>query len=882
MNKKITGSVIAGLMIAGLTSFSAYAAMADGTVVIGNKAYDLEYADNTANNEEISNAVVEGGNKVYVKDFNGDWIDDVTGLAMNASIIPSVVYKSADKEIEYNAEDKDQMVNVIDNINVSNATTITFKSEVAPTAVTWNGVVASVVSYEPATKLATLTVPSITLSANKLVVNAVDYSATTVNYTIPVGIYGSLNVMGSSAELTEAIKNQADGQTWIVKAGNYDVPSDLTTLRDNNGKVVLSGGQEGWYMPITANNVIIIGENNPTISSSTTSVNGSWASQNFITVFGDNVKISGVTLKSKEEVNKVIEVIGDNFLLDSVIIAPNTYNFAGSIYFSNPGKTATISNSILNYGRISGLTGATGATINLKNDAINFAGAMDNDPLDNNAEKSYWAYYRDNSSGNAATVNATNLKVTMSNAMGSELQDAINMLPSGTNVELSAGNYYVPEALSVPSGVTLDKITNNANVEVMPAGTVFVNNVPEFKEALSGDATTIRMAAGIYEFDSQIRINKAINIIGAGDSTVITKGNAAWVNSTGTKGIAPIITITSDDKVVKLEDIKVTGAKNIIMATGGTDYGTGINVVSSSNVTLKNVTATNNAAAGLIVNSSNVIAENLTTSGNGWYGVNVDKADSGVANFTLTGTGVLNEEIQIFSDKTAGTTVTTTGYTPYKIANTTNTMWTSRELQNKASITKNGETIIYSSIQEAIDAADAYDTINVAAGTYQLTQQLKITKPLTIIGANGGVTIKATDAAWVTEENLEKNLISVNGVVGLVKLENLTISNAKRNGINIFESTNVMLKDIDSKDNVAAGLVVNNSGVVADNLNTSGNSWGYGVNVDNGSSPSNGAPATSFTINSGTISEAKQIVSDKGGVSITAQGYLVYINGLLQ
>ncbi|MCB2289507.1 bacterial Ig-like domain-containing protein [Clostridium sp. CS001] len=107
MNKKITSSALAALMIAGSTSFTAIASMANGTVVIGNKAYDLSYANDPQNIEEITNAIVAGG-EVYVKDFEGNWINNTTGLKVEASLIPAVVYKGIDgKEVKFDAADKD-------------------------------------------------------------------------------------------------------------------------------------------------------------------------------------------------------------------------------------------------------------------------------------------------------------------------------------------------------------------------------------------------------------------------------------------------------------------------------------------------------------------------------------------------------------------------------------------------------------------------------------------------------------------------------------------------------------------------------------------------------------------------------------------------------
>jgi hypothetical protein len=78
--------------------------MADGTVVIGTKAYDLTYANDPANATEIAAAVVAGGT-VYVKDFNGNWVDNVTGASVNASVIPAVTYTNSKGTTQIGAGD---------------------------------------------------------------------------------------------------------------------------------------------------------------------------------------------------------------------------------------------------------------------------------------------------------------------------------------------------------------------------------------------------------------------------------------------------------------------------------------------------------------------------------------------------------------------------------------------------------------------------------------------------------------------------------------------------------------------------------------------------------------------------------------------------------
>ncbi|MBU3173246.1 Ig-like domain-containing protein [Clostridium estertheticum] len=104
MNKKITSSTLAALIIAGSTSFTAFAAMDNGTVVIGDKAFDLAYANDSINTSEITSPIIAGG-AIYVKDFNGNWIDNVTGEIIPAGLIPAVIYKNTKGGTRFDAAD---------------------------------------------------------------------------------------------------------------------------------------------------------------------------------------------------------------------------------------------------------------------------------------------------------------------------------------------------------------------------------------------------------------------------------------------------------------------------------------------------------------------------------------------------------------------------------------------------------------------------------------------------------------------------------------------------------------------------------------------------------------------------------------------------------
>ncbi|MCB2296753.1 hypothetical protein [Clostridium tagluense] len=132
MNKKIISSLVAAVMISAATTFTAYAAMANGSVVIGNKAFGLAYANDPTNIIEITNEIVAGG-AIYIKNFQGIWINNKTGLPVVAGAIPAVVYKSATEKIKFDAADKDVVVTTaVDNAaKIATATVAVVKAEIS-------------------------------------------------------------------------------------------------------------------------------------------------------------------------------------------------------------------------------------------------------------------------------------------------------------------------------------------------------------------------------------------------------------------------------------------------------------------------------------------------------------------------------------------------------------------------------------------------------------------------------------------------------------------------------------------------------------------------------------------------------------------------------
>ena len=82
---------------------------------------------------------------------------------------------------------------------------------------------------------------------------------------------------------------------------------------------------------------------------------------------------------------------------------------------------------------------------------------------------------------------------------------------------------------------------------------------------------------------------------------------------------------------------------------------------------------------------------------------------------------------------------------------------------------------------------------------------------------------------------------SNNAVLGIIDASNVRVKDLtvdgngriKLHGINVYQSTNVKLDEVTTKNNTKNGLVVNGSDVMVKDLTTSGNAWG-GVDVDQG------------------------------------------------
>lgn len=262
----------------------------------------------------------------------------------------------------------------------------------------------------------------------------------------------SIIEIDSNDDLVNAIKEQADGQTWVfTKKGTYDVKNTTT---GSAGNYSVPEGVYGYpfAFPIYANNLTITkadGVGDVTITSSYTPAEnsgGNWHEQNFITIYGVGVTIDGVNLKANQNLyygtcNKVIELTGDakDFTLSNVNIIPlagDEGTFGGSIYFGvTDAGTSKIENVTMD------------AWISASNVA---GGTITIDGLTQDFSNSQYAGYSYEGYGYAwnPTVNGTYSGITVSDytIIVDDKTDLANQvftdkLRDGTTIQLKPGDY---------------------------------------------------------------------------------------------------------------------------------------------------------------------------------------------------------------------------------------------------------------------------------------------------------------------------------------------------------------------------------------------------------------------------------------------------------
>jgi len=192
--------------------------------------------------------------------------------------------------------------------------------------------------------------------------------------------------ISSYSDLKNWLDDQKDNSVLVIKNDIAVIPNDTLAV----------SGQTGWFIPITANNVTIMGDSGlsvpPVIYGDKFVASGGWATQTLIAVFGNDCTIKDLTIMPKVEGNKTIEVLGRNFTLTNCTITPNNKTsdygsmtsddiawdktYGGAVYFngeSNPdlGQILIDGNDLVN--TVVSFDGVeSGTLIDIQNNTLNF------------------------------------------------------------------------------------------------------------------------------------------------------------------------------------------------------------------------------------------------------------------------------------------------------------------------------------------------------------------------------------------------------------------------------------------------------------------------------------------------------------------------------
>ena len=275
----------------------------------------------------------------------------------------------------------------------------------------------------------------------------------------------------SSEDLVNAIKNQKNGQTWELAAGEYDVYNAEGTLTGTYDSQI--NGETGFAFPITANNLKIKAadgaEGKVTITSSyrpDAVQGGVWHNQNFITVASEGVTIEGVNLQGNPndyndgQCNKVIELVDNakNFKLSNVNLLPikdsNGKVSSGSIYINVADPGETVIENVTLYSWINARAVTTN-TVEVNNVTIDFT----QNTYSGYQQDPYGYAWNPAISGNNVTVK--DLTVCVDNTINLKEQVFNNSLRENTTVELVGENTTFDVDGELP--ITVDNVTLNGN-----------------------------------------------------------------------------------------------------------------------------------------------------------------------------------------------------------------------------------------------------------------------------------------------------------------------------------------------------------------------------------------------------------------------------------
>ena len=371
---------------------------------------------------------------------------------------------------------------------------------------------------------------------------------------------GNVVQIASNEDLVNAILNQQDGQTWMfIQAGTYDA-KNTTDGSAGNYSVPAEVYSYPFALPIYKNNITITkapGVGEVVLTSTYTPAEtsgGNWHDQNFITVYGTGLTISGISLQANRNLyygtcNKVIELAGSakDFTLENVNIIPLSNDegtsFGGSIYFNvNDAGNSRIQNVTMDAWISASKVTAGTITINgLTQDFSNSEYAGYSYP-------GYGYAWNPSVNGNHSGITVTNYTVVVGENTNLTEQVFNSSLRAGTTVRL-ASDIAVDKMLDIAAnGVTLD-----LGGHTLTASDNFSSTYENDSHLVNVTGANVTIKNGTLQTTA---VNK--NVLNAYGATGMVVENLTIDHTNASKG-APVV-VNGSDMTVKGSFSLVTGA----------------------------------------------------------------------------------------------------------------------------------------------------------------------------------------------------------------------------------------------------------------------------------------------------------------------------------
>ena len=426
-------------------------------------------------------------------------------------------------------------------------------------------------------------------------------------FSISAFAVGGTVEISNTDQLSDAIANQEEGQTWVIKPGTYTLTqADLDKYAD--WKNPITSSQTDWYFPIYVKDITIIGETGENgervvLTSDVVRENGVWASQDFISVWADGVTIENVDIMSKQEINKAVEVMAKDFTLKNCEILPYENEdktvFSGSVYFNTADIGTSLVQNVTMYAWINARAVTTGTVVvdNLVQDFSNNEYAGFSTPENGYA-------WKPGVSGTQVEIKSFTIKVDGKSNFTEQITH--DELKPGTTIVLT-GNIEVDEMVNINK----DDITLDLNGFTITASEKFTNtwengNDSHLIQILSASNVTVKNGKLVTTAKNKHGLN-----IYQSEGVVI---EGLGIDHTLTRGGAPI--------VINASDVTVEGKLDL---TAGENSWYGINVdprdataslefAAESQVAMKNaegvadekvIIKTDNESAGLNISGTN-------------------------------------------------------------------------------------------------------------------------------------------------------------------------------------------------------------------------------------------------------------------------------------